>query len=76
MRLENEAPNLLTLKPGWTGLWAVGEACSLEDEMRLDMYYVRNWTIWLDLQVLFRTAKLVIARRSRSATVERTSRVQ
>jgi lipopolysaccharide/colanic/teichoic acid biosynthesis glycosyltransferase len=68
--LGYEMLNLLTLKPGWTGLWAVGEACSLEDEMRLNMYYIRNWTIWLDLQVLFSTARLAIARKSRPAVVE------
>ncbi len=68
--LGYEMLNLLTLKPGWTGLWAVGEACSLEDEMRLNMYYIRNWTIWLDLQVLFSTARLAIARKNRPAVVE------
>ena len=71
--LRHEFLNLLTLKPGWTGLWAVGDARSLEDEMRLTMYYIRNWTIWLDLQVLFRTAKLAIAGQSRApATQEAT----
>lgn len=72
--LGYEMLNLLTLKPGWTGLWAVGEARSLEDEMRLNLYYIRNWTIWLDLQVLFSTAKLAIARKSRPAAVEKAGR--
>jgi len=56
-------PNLLTVKPGWTGAWAVGSVETLEEEMRLTLYYVRNWTIWLDLQVLFQTAKQVLARK-------------
>lgn len=53
-------PNLLTVKPGITGPWAVGGERTLDDEMRLTMVYIRNWTIWLDLQVLFQTALRVL----------------
>ncbi|MEA3335517.1 MAG: sugar transferase [Chloroflexota bacterium] len=53
-------PNLLTVKPGITGPWAVGEKRTLADEMRLTMYYIRNWTIWLDLQILLQTAQRVL----------------
>ncbi|HSN74838.1 MAG TPA: sugar transferase [Anaerolineae bacterium] len=49
-------PNLLTVKPGITGPWAVGWKRSLDDEMRVTMVYIRNWTIWLDLQILAQTA--------------------
>ncbi|MFZ2362456.1 MAG: sugar transferase [Anaerolineae bacterium] len=49
-------PNLLTVKPGITGPWAVGWKRSLDDEMRVTMVYIRNWTIWLDLQILVQTA--------------------
>ena len=55
-------PNLLTVKPGITGSWAVVDEHSLDEEMRLTMYYIRNWTIWLDLQILAR-------RRSASSVV-------
>lgn len=46
--------NLLTVKPGITGLWQVNGRSDLsyEERVRLDMYYVRNYTIWLDLQIL------------------------
>jgi lipopolysaccharide/colanic/teichoic acid biosynthesis glycosyltransferase len=54
--------NLLTVKPGVTGPWAVVSVSSLEDEMRLNMYYIRRWTIWLDLQTLFLTVKHVLQR--------------
>ena len=60
-------PSLLTVKPGWTGPWAVGGATTLEDEMRLNLFYIRNWTIWLDLQILYQTLKLALSRRSRPA---------
>jgi lipopolysaccharide/colanic/teichoic acid biosynthesis glycosyltransferase len=50
-------PTLLTVKPGLTGPWVVDGAAvdSLEAEIRLDLYYIRNWTIWLDLQILLQT---------------------
>jgi exopolysaccharide biosynthesis polyprenyl glycosylphosphotransferase len=53
--------NLLTVKPGLTGLWQVsGRAdVSYEERVRLDMHYIRNWTIWLDLQLLMRTIPAV-----------------
>jgi lipopolysaccharide/colanic/teichoic acid biosynthesis glycosyltransferase len=53
-------PNLLTVKPGITGPWAVGRKHTLDEEMRLTMYYIRNWTIWLDLQILVQTALRVL----------------
>lgn len=47
--------NLLTVKPGITGLWQVSGRSDLsyEERVRLDMYYVRNYSVWLDLQILF-----------------------
>ncbi|MCL4486885.1 MAG: sugar transferase [Chloroflexi bacterium] len=50
-------PTLLTVRPGLTGPWVVDGAAvdSLEAEIRLDLYYIRNWTIWLDLQIILQT---------------------
>ncbi len=50
-------PTLLTVKPGLTGPWVVDGAAvdSLEAEIRLDLYYIRNWTIWQDLQTILQT---------------------
>jgi lipopolysaccharide/colanic/teichoic acid biosynthesis glycosyltransferase len=47
--------NLLTVKPGITGLWQVSgrSDVSYEERVRLDLYYIRNYSIWLDLQILF-----------------------
>lgn len=50
-----EAHNLQTVKPGITGPWAVTGHWRSNDESRNDLYYVRNWTIWLDLQLLFQS---------------------
>jgi len=47
--------NLLTVKPGITGLWQVSGRSDLtyEERVRIDMYYVRNYSVWMDLQILF-----------------------
>ena len=57
--------NLLTVRPGITGLWQVSGRSDVSYEQRVsyDMYYVRNWTIWLDLQLLFQTIPAVIKKR-------------
>jgi lipopolysaccharide/colanic/teichoic acid biosynthesis glycosyltransferase len=54
--------NLLTIRPGITGLWQVSGRSDLsyEDRVRLDMHYIRNWSIWLDLKILFQTIPAVI----------------
>jgi lipopolysaccharide/colanic/teichoic acid biosynthesis glycosyltransferase len=48
-------PNLQTVKPGITGPWAVMGGWKSADEVQDDLYYVRNWTIWLDVQILFQS---------------------
>jgi Undecaprenyl-phosphate galactose phosphotransferase WbaP len=48
--------------PGLTGLWQVSGRSTVSscDRVRLDSYYVRNWSPWLDLHILARTAKVVL----------------
>jgi Undecaprenyl-phosphate galactose phosphotransferase WbaP len=48
--------------PGLTGLWQVSgrNEVSRRDRVRLDSYYVRNWSPWLDLSILARTVRVVI----------------
>jgi exopolysaccharide biosynthesis polyprenyl glycosylphosphotransferase len=52
------------VSPGITGLWQVSGRSNLtwEQSVRLDLYYVENWSIAGDLQILWRTAKAVFAR--------------
>jgi lipopolysaccharide/colanic/teichoic acid biosynthesis glycosyltransferase len=47
--------NLLTVKPGITGFWQVNGRSDVtyEERVNLDMYYIRNYSIWLDVQILF-----------------------
>jgi lipopolysaccharide/colanic/teichoic acid biosynthesis glycosyltransferase len=48
--------------PGITGLWQVSgrNNVSYERRISLDSYYVRNWSVWLDLWVLARTIRVVL----------------
>ncbi|MGH2537716.1 MAG: sugar transferase [Candidatus Promineifilaceae bacterium] len=57
--------NLLTVLPGITGLWQISGRSDIpyEQRVRLDMYYIRNWTIWLDLQILWQTVPAVLKSR-------------
>lgn len=54
--------NLLTVLPGITGLWQVSgrSDISYDERVRLDMYYIRNWTIWLDIQLLLQTIPAIL----------------
>jgi lipopolysaccharide/colanic/teichoic acid biosynthesis glycosyltransferase len=51
--------------PGMTGLWQVSGRIDLsfDDLVRLDFYYIENWSIWLDITILARTLPAVLARR-------------
>jgi lipopolysaccharide/colanic/teichoic acid biosynthesis glycosyltransferase len=56
-------PSLASVKPGVSGPWAVVPIAGLEEEMRAVLYYIRNWTVWLDLQVLAQTVLVTLRRR-------------
>ncbi len=53
-----------SVRPGLTGLWQVRCRNSGVYELRIywDMYYIRNWCIWLDLYLIMRTVKTVLFR--------------
>lgn len=63
-RYEENVHRRFLVKPGITGLWQVSGRSSLswEDTVRLDLYYVENWSITGDLIILWRTFKAVVAR--------------
>jgi lipopolysaccharide/colanic/teichoic acid biosynthesis glycosyltransferase len=54
----------LRVKPGLTGLWQVSGRADLswEESVRLDLRYVDNWSLALDLLILWKTAKAVLGR--------------
>ena len=55
----------LNVLPGMTGLWQVSGRSDLswEDTVRLDLYYVDNWSMVQDLLILARTVTAVLASR-------------
>jgi exopolysaccharide biosynthesis polyprenyl glycosylphosphotransferase len=64
-RLEGWHRKRYLVLPGMTGLWQIaGRAdLSFDDLVRLDFYYLENWSIWLDISVLAKTVPAVIAAR-------------
>jgi Undecaprenyl-phosphate galactose phosphotransferase WbaP len=55
----------LMVRPGMTGLWQVSGRNDVDYETRvyLDAWYVKNWSLWYDLAILFKTIKVVFAKR-------------
>ena len=62
---EDDVRRRLLVKPGITGLWQVKGRSDLswEESVRLDLYYVENWTPALDLHILRKTVSAVLASR-------------
>lgn len=53
----------LTVRPGMTGMWQVSGSSrwnSFDDYVRLDLYYVDNWSIWTDMAILVKTVPTVL----------------
>lgn len=50
------------VRPGLTGLWQVSgrNNTTYDERVQLDEYYVRNWSVWLDLYIIGKTARVVL----------------
>jgi exopolysaccharide biosynthesis polyprenyl glycosylphosphotransferase len=61
-RFGEHARLRLKVKPGLTGPWQVGGRSDLpwSETVRLDLYYVENWSMWLDFAILWRTFRAVL----------------
>jgi exopolysaccharide biosynthesis polyprenyl glycosylphosphotransferase len=61
-RYEPDAARRLHVQPGLTGLWQVSGRSDLpwDESLRLDLWYVDNWSLVLDLQILTRTLRAVL----------------
>lgn len=64
-RYEPRHRKVHSIKPGITGLAQISgrSDLSFEDEVRLDIYYMENWSPWLDLYILIKTPLAIISRK-------------
>jgi lipopolysaccharide/colanic/teichoic acid biosynthesis glycosyltransferase len=55
----------MAVRPGLTGMWQVMVRSEglIEDQERFDIYYIKNWSLWLDLYILARTGGAVLIAR-------------
>ncbi len=60
---DSAAKRRLIVQPGMTGLWQVSGRSSLswEDAIRLDLYYVENWSLTSDILILWKTVRAVVS---------------
>jgi len=56
---------ILAVKPGITGLWQVGGRSDVDftSRVEMDVWYVRNWSIWTDMIILLKTVQVVLGRK-------------
>lgn len=62
VRYNEEVEYYLLSKPGMTGLWQVSGRSDVDYETRvyLDAWYVKNWSMWNDIAILFKTIGVVL----------------
>jgi undecaprenyl-phosphate galactose phosphotransferase len=60
-RYGDEVGYYLMVRPGMTGLWQVSGRSDLDYDIRvyLDTWYVKNWSLWHDMIILFKTVRVV-----------------
>ncbi|ELN2738035.1 undecaprenyl-phosphate galactose phosphotransferase WbaP [Pluralibacter gergoviae] len=63
-RYSDEVDYYLLSKPGMTGLWQVSGRSDVDYDTRvyLDAWYVKNWSMWNDIAILFKTISVVLKR--------------
>jgi len=64
MEQYNKKNLILSVKSGLTGLALVTgrHAMTFEERRKLDLYYVQNWSFWLDITILIKTIRVVVER--------------
>jgi lipopolysaccharide/colanic/teichoic acid biosynthesis glycosyltransferase len=58
----------LSARPGLTGLWQVSgrnKIKDFEEVVRLDVEYINQWSVWLDLKIIFKTLGVMVQRKGR-----------
>jgi exopolysaccharide biosynthesis polyprenyl glycosylphosphotransferase len=64
-RYERWQAKRLAVAQGMTGLWQVSgrNLLTFEEMVRLDIYYIENWSLWLDLKILLKTIPVALLMR-------------
>lgn len=64
LREHSKKDLILSVKSGLTGLAQISgrRDISFDERRRLDLYYVQNWSVWLDIVILVKTARAIISR--------------
>ena len=67
-KIGDDIETILSVKPGITGLWQVSGRSDVDFHARveLDVWYIRNWNLWMDLVILIKTVKTVLVREGAS----------
>jgi undecaprenyl-phosphate galactose phosphotransferase len=68
VKMGKELDTVLTVRPGITGLWQVSGRSEVDFRSRiaLDVWYIRNWNLWMDIVILLKTVKTVLIREGAS----------
>ncbi|MBI2607561.1 MAG: sugar transferase [Candidatus Doudnabacteria bacterium] len=68
-KFQNEYKKIFTIKPGATGITQITQAgnpeLSFEEEIRLDTFYIENWSLWLDIYIIFKTVLILFGKRQK-----------
>lgn len=64
-KIGDKLETVLSVKPGITGLWQVSGRNDVDfrERVDLDVWYIRNWNLWMDIVILFKTVKAVLFRK-------------
>ena len=63
-KIGENKETILSVKPGITGLWQVSgrNDVDFKSRLHLDVWYIRNWNLWMDLVILIKTIKTVLVK--------------
>ena len=67
-KIESSKDIILHVKPGITGLWQVAgrNDLSFDERVDIDIWYIQNWSLWLDFVIFIKTFQVLISRRGAS----------
>ena len=64
-KYEEYINDYYAMKPGITGMWQISGRNDIDypERVRMDSWYIRNWSLWLDIMILVKTVKVVLERK-------------